>query len=62
MLKREYRGDKKVRAVKLQAVKAEFEYMRMLEGEGLEHYLSKFFETINSLKSLGEDVPEIRIV
>ena len=62
LLRREYRGDKKVRAVKLQAVRAEFEYLRMTEGEGLEHYLSKFFETINSLKSLGEEVPEVRIV
>jgi hypothetical protein len=62
VLKREYRGDKKVRAVELQAVRVEFEYLRMAEGEGLEHYLSKFFETINSLKSLGEDVPEARIL
>ena len=29
VLKGEYRGDKKVRAVKLQAVRGEFEYMRM---------------------------------
>ncbi|KAG5227806.1 TMV resistance protein [Salix suchowensis] len=62
VLKREYRGDKRVRAVKLQAVRGEFEYMRMGENESLDHYLAKFFDAINSLKSLGEDVPEIRIV
>ncbi|KAG5242056.1 TMV resistance protein [Salix suchowensis] len=62
VLKREYRGDKRVRAVKLQAVRGEFEYMRMEENESLEHYLAKFFEVVNSLKSLGEEVPEKRIV
>ncbi|CAL2275175.1 unnamed protein product [Prunus armeniaca] len=61
-LRREYRGDKKVRAVKLQAVRADFEYMRMTDGESLDSYLSKFFGTVNNLKSLGEDVSETRIV
>ncbi|KAI5333988.1 hypothetical protein L3X38_024121 [Prunus dulcis] len=61
-LRREYRGDKKVRAVKLQAVRADFEYMRMTDGESLDGYLSKFFGTVNNLKSLGEDVSETRIV
>ncbi|KAI5312593.1 hypothetical protein L3X38_041766 [Prunus dulcis] len=61
-LRREYKGDKKVRAVKLQAVRADFEYMRMTYGESLDSYLSKFFGTMNNLKSLGEDVSETRIV
>jgi hypothetical protein len=55
ILSREFRGDKKVRAVKLQAVRADFEYMRMSEGENLDGYLAKFFATVNNLKSLGED-------
>jgi len=61
-LSREFRGDKKVRAVKLQANRADFEYMRMSEGESLDGYLAKFFATVNNLKSLGEDVSETRIV
>ncbi|KAJ6694371.1 hypothetical protein OIU85_005091 [Salix viminalis] len=48
--------------MKLQAVRGEFEYMRMEENESLEHYLAKFFEVVNNLKSLGEEVPEKRIV
>jgi hypothetical protein len=62
ILSREFRGDKKVRAVKLQAIRADFEYMRMSEGESLDGYLAKFFATVNNLKSLGEDVSETRIV
>jgi hypothetical protein len=62
ILSREFRGDKKVRAVKLQALRADFEYLRMSEGESLDGYLAKFFATVNNLKSLGEDVSENRIV
>ncbi|CAL9026957.1 unnamed protein product, partial [Prunus brigantina] len=62
VLRREFRGDKKVRAVKLQAVRADFEYMRMTDGESLDSYLARFFGTVNNLKSLGEDVTETRIV
>jgi len=61
-LSREFRGDKKVRVVKLQAVKADFEYLRMSENESLDGYLAKFFVTVNNLKSLGENVLENRIV
>jgi hypothetical protein len=62
ILSREFRGDKKVRAVKLQAVTANFEYMRMSDGERLDGYRVKFFAIVNNLKSLGEDVSETRIV
>ena len=62
ILKREFRGNKKVRAVKLQAIKANFEYMRMSENDSLDNYLAKFFEVVNDLKSLGEEVIETRLV
>ncbi|CAN6684544.1 unnamed protein product [Malus baccata var. baccata] len=62
ILRRELRGDKKVRAVKIQAVKADFEYMRMTNSENLDDYLGRFFGIVNNLKSLGEDVTEQRIV
>ncbi|KAJ6715424.1 ZINC FINGER CCHC-TYPE-RELATED [Salix viminalis] len=62
ILSREFRGDKKIRAVKLQALRAEFEYLRMLDIESLDQYLAKFFATINDLKSFGEEISESRIV
>ncbi|KAI5312052.1 hypothetical protein L3X38_041225 [Prunus dulcis] len=61
ILRREFRVDKKVRAVKLQAIRADFEYLRMNDVESLDD-LARFFETANNLKSLGEDVTEKRIV
>ncbi|XP_070668123.1 uncharacterized protein [Malus domestica] len=62
ILRREFRGDKKVRAVKLQAIRADFEYLRMNDVESLDDYLARFFEIVNNLKSLGEYVTEKRIV
>ncbi|XP_048436122.1 uncharacterized protein LOC125475436 [Pyrus x bretschneideri] len=61
-MRKEFRGDKNVRAVKLQAVRADFEYMRMTDGENLDDYLARFFGIVNNLKSLGEDVFEKMIV
>nr|XP_028952720.1 uncharacterized protein LOC114822507 [Malus domestica] len=63
ILRREFRGDKKVRAVKLQAIRAEFEYLRMHDGEPLDDYLARFFEIVNNLKSLEEtrDLDVIRV-
>lgn len=48
--------------MKLQAIRAEFEYWRMSDGETLNDYLDCFFDIVNDLKSLGEEVPEKRIV
>ena len=36
--------------------------MKMSDKEDLDDYLSKFFDMINNLKSLGEEVAETRIV
>lgn len=52
ILRREFRGDKKVRTVKLQVIRDEFEYLRMSYGETLDDYLARFFEIVNNLKSL----------
>jgi hypothetical protein len=43
-------------------MRADFEYLRMLESESLDGYLAKFFATVNNLKSLREDVSKNRIV
>ena len=40
ILRSEFRGDKKVRAVKLQAIRADFEYLRMNDVESLDDYLA----------------------
>ncbi|TQD93427.1 hypothetical protein C1H46_020946 [Malus baccata] len=61
-LKEEYRGDVKVRKVKLQTLRRDFEYARMKEGEPLNDYFSRMFELVNQLKTYGEELTDARIV
>ncbi|KAB2610770.1 hypothetical protein D8674_018802 [Pyrus ussuriensis x Pyrus communis] len=44
ILKSEFVGDKKVRSVKLQGLRREFEYLRMKDDDSLSGYVSKLFE------------------
>ncbi|CAL2231893.1 unnamed protein product [Prunus armeniaca] len=58
----ELRGDKKVRSVKLQALRREFEYIRMQEDDSLSDYITKLLELVNHMKAYGEEITDRRIV
>jgi len=58
ILQQEFRGDKKVRCVKLQALRREFEYTRMQEGDSLSDYVTKLLELVNQMKAYGEELTE----
>ncbi|CAL9015742.1 unnamed protein product, partial [Prunus brigantina] len=62
ILQQEFRGDKKVRSVKLQALRREFEYTRMHDDEPLSGYVNKLLELVNQMKAYGEELTEQRIV
>ncbi|KAI5314494.1 hypothetical protein L3X38_043670 [Prunus dulcis] len=62
ILQQEFRGDKKVRSVKLQALRREFEYTRMHDDESLSGYVTKLLELVNQMKAYGEELTEQRIV
>ncbi|CAL9023435.1 unnamed protein product [Prunus brigantina] len=62
ILQQEFRGDKKVRSVKLQALRREFEYTRMHDDESLSGYVNKLLELVNQMKAYGEELTEQRIV
>ena len=47
ILLQEFQGDIKVRAIKLQTLKKEFENMKMRENENLKEYFSRFMELVN---------------
>ncbi|CAN6712937.1 unnamed protein product [Malus baccata var. baccata] len=57
-----YRGSTKVRVVKLQSLRRDFEYIRMKDDELLNDYLSRLSEIINQMKSYGETLSDERIV
>ncbi|XP_016648302.1 PREDICTED: uncharacterized protein LOC107880722 [Prunus mume] len=62
ILQQEFRGDKKVRSVKLQALRREFEYTCMHDDESLSGYITKLLELVNQMKAYGEELTEQRIV
>lgn len=62
ILQNEFRGDKKVRSVRLQALRRDFEYMRMQDDESLSGYISTLLELVNQMKSYGETISDQRIV
>ncbi|KAM2280970.1 hypothetical protein ACFX1S_041627 [Malus domestica] len=61
-LQQEYRGDVKVRKVKLQSLRHDFEYTRMREDEPLNDYFSTLFDVVTQMKTFGEDLPNERIM
>ncbi|XP_050136616.1 uncharacterized protein LOC126612250 [Malus sylvestris] len=62
VLEKVYRGSTKIRVVKLQFFRRDFEYIRMKDDELLDDYLSRLFEIINQMKSYGEILSDERIV
>ncbi|XP_068328040.1 uncharacterized protein [Pyrus communis] len=62
VLQQEYRGDTKVRKVKLQSLRRDFEYTRMRENELLKDYFTRLFDVVNKMKTYGEDLLNERIV
>ncbi|XP_021828951.1 uncharacterized protein LOC110769305 [Prunus avium] len=62
ILQQEFRGDKNVRSVKLQALRREFEYTRVHDDEPLSGYVTKLLELVNQMKAYGEVLTEQRIV
>ncbi|CAN6688476.1 unnamed protein product [Malus baccata var. baccata] len=61
-LQQEYKGDVKVRKVKLQSLRRDFEYTRMREDEPLKDYFSRLFDVVTQMKTYGEELPNGRIV
>ncbi|XP_070681678.1 uncharacterized protein [Malus domestica] len=61
-LQQEYIGDVKVRKVKLQSLRRDFEYTCMKEDEPLKDYFSRLFDVVTQMKTYGEELPNERIV
>lgn len=62
VLSLEYRGSDKVRAVKVQSIRRDFEYTKMNETELLNDYSSRLSNIVNQLRTYKEEMPEKRVV
>jgi hypothetical protein len=61
-LKSIYEGDPKVKQVKLQRHRAEFENLKMNEKEDILTYFIRVDEFVNSISVLGEEIDESLVV
>ncbi|KAK4395553.1 hypothetical protein Sango_1709600 [Sesamum angolense] len=62
ILQKEYQDSAKVRIIKLQTLRRDFENMKMKDSEMIDEYYTKVCELMNQLKAYGEDIPEKRVV
>ncbi|KAJ4975863.1 hypothetical protein NE237_000969 [Protea cynaroides] len=51
-----YEGDKKIKTVKLQTFRGQFENLKMYEDETIDQYMNRVNEVVNSIRGLGEDL------
>ena len=58
ILQQEFQGNDKVRAVKLQSLRRDFENIKMKENESMNEFYSRFIELVNQMKSCGDDIPD----
>ncbi|KAL0397757.1 UNVERIFIED_CONTAM: hypothetical protein Scaly_0224100 [Sesamum calycinum] len=62
ILQKEYQGSAKVRIIKLQTLRRDFENMKMKDSETIDEYYTKVRELVNQLKAYGRNIPEKRVV
>ncbi|KHN23990.1 hypothetical protein glysoja_047761, partial [Glycine soja] len=61
-LQEEFQGSVKVRAVKLQSLRRDFELLKMKESETVKDYYSKVKGIVNQMRAFGEDILDKKIV
>ncbi|RZC09022.1 Retrovirus-related Pol polyprotein from transposon RE1 [Glycine soja] len=61
-LQEEFQGSVKVRVVKLQSLRKDFELLKMKESETVKDYYSKVKEIVNQMRAFGEDILDKKIV
>ena len=55
-MQEEFQGSVKVRAVKIQSLRRDFELLKMKESETVKDYYSKVKEIVNKMRAFGEDI------
>lgn len=61
-MQEEFQGSDKVRAVKLQSLRRDFELLKMKEFETVQDYYSNVKEIINQMRAFRKDILDKKIV
>jgi gag-polypeptide of LTR copia-type len=61
-LEKAYKGEDRVKQVRLQTLRGEFENLRMKESEDVSDYITRVEMMVNQLKRNGEETSESRVV
>ncbi|KAI0519880.1 hypothetical protein KFK09_007341 [Dendrobium nobile] len=57
-----YKGDEKVKMVRLQTLRSQFDMLKMKESESVEEYFNRVITIVNQLKLNGELVEDKRVI
>ncbi|KAJ3704843.1 hypothetical protein LUZ61_008548 [Rhynchospora tenuis] len=61
-LEKAYKGADRVKQVRLQTLRGEFEALKMKETEGVSEYMTRVQTVVNQLKRNGEPLAEVRVI
>ncbi|KAL4362450.1 hypothetical protein GQ457_04G012430 [Hibiscus cannabinus] len=62
LLQEEFHGDEKIRNIRLNTLRSQYDNMKMKENEDIRGYTSRFMEVVNQMKIYGEDISYAKIV
>ncbi|XP_021755280.1 uncharacterized protein LOC110720551 [Chenopodium quinoa] len=62
IMQQEFHRDSKVRSIKFQSLRRDFENLKMKDNELVKDYFSKIIKIVNQMKSYGEEISNEKIV